>query len=383
MEGRDRVESGEEEYKDESFIDKPAILDKYKAAAQVTNEALRKAIQLTVPGADIYTVAQEVDKFIDEELRKVFNNKKSKKLERGIAFPTCISVNNIMGHYSPMQDESTQLQEGDLAKIDLGCHIDGFVTQAAHTVIVTADPAHITKGKKADVLLAAHKALLAAERQIREGSTNNSVTEVIAKVCSDYGVNPVEGVLSHKVKRHLIDGNDVIINKELPEQKVEEYTFAPGDVFGLDIYVSTGEGKPKEGDYRTTVYKRELDTQYNLKLKSSRTFFQEINKKYPTLPFSIRSFEDQTAAKVGVKECISHDLLTPYPVLVEKAGELVAQFKVTIAVLPKSTVILAGDVAVDHSKFETTNSIQNDEIKNLLAQELWKKEEKKKAAKKE
>lgn len=46
---------------------------------------------------------------MEEELKKVFTNKKSKKLERGIAFPTCISVNNIMGHYSPLSDESTQL----------------------------------------------------------------------------------------------------------------------------------------------------------------------------------------------------------------------------------------------------------------------------------
>jgi methionine aminopeptidase len=135
-------------------------------------------------------------------------------------------------------------------------------------------------------------------------------TEAIAKIAADFGVNPVEGVLSHKVKRHLIDGNDVIINKETPEQKVEEYEFVPGDVFGLDIYVSSGEGKPKEGEQRTTVYKRELDTQYNLKLKSSRAFFQEINKKYPTFPFSIRLFEDSTAAKVGVKECLNHDLIT-------------------------------------------------------------------------
>lgn len=32
MEGRERTES-EEEFKDESFVDKPAILDKYKAAS--------------------------------------------------------------------------------------------------------------------------------------------------------------------------------------------------------------------------------------------------------------------------------------------------------------------------------------------------------------
>jgi methionine aminopeptidase len=154
---------------------------------------------------------------MDEELKKIFNNKKSKKLERGIAFPTCVSVNNIMGHFSPMSDESTKLLEGDVAKIDLGCHLDGFVAQCAHTIVVSADPKSKVSGKKADVILAAYNAMQAAQRMIKEGSTNNSVTEMISKVCSEFGVNPVEGVLSHKMKKHLIDGNDVIINKESPE----------------------------------------------------------------------------------------------------------------------------------------------------------------------
>ena len=257
MESKDRAEDQEEEFVDESFVDKPAVLDKYKAAAQVTNLALEKVISLCVPGADIYTICNTGDKFIDEELRKVFNNKKSKKLERGIAFPTCVSVNHVFGHYSPFKEETTTLNAGDVAKIDLGCHLDGFVAQAAHTVVV--GDAKVT-GKQADVVLAGYNAFLAAQRQIKEGATNASVTEVIAKVCEEFGVNAVEGVLSHKMKRHLIDGNDVIINKETPDQKVADYEFAPGDVFGLDIFVSSGEGKPKEGDLRTTVYKRELDT---------------------------------------------------------------------------------------------------------------------------
>ena len=54
---------------------------------------------------------------IEEEVKKTFSSKKSKNLERGIAFPTCISVNNVMGHYSPLVDESTQLEEGDVAKM--------------------------------------------------------------------------------------------------------------------------------------------------------------------------------------------------------------------------------------------------------------------------
>jgi len=384
VEPRDKGASSgeEEEFKDYNFIEKPAILDKYKAAAQITNAALLKVISLCKVGADVHKVCQEGDQFIEEELKKIFNNKKSKKIERGIAFPTCISLNHTCGHFSPMADESVALQEGDVAKIDLGAHLDGFIAQAAHTIVVTADPAAKVSGKKADAILAGHNALLAAQRVIREGSTNTSVTEVIAKVAESFGVTPLEGVLSHKVKKHLIDGNDVIINKETPEQKVEEIEFAPGDVIGLDIYISTGEGKPKESEFRTTVYKRELDAQYNLKIKSSRAFFAEVNKRFPTLPFAIRAFEDPVGAKVGVKECVEHNLLTGYPVLTEKTGEIVAQFKCTVAVLPRSTVVLAGDVPLA-ARFESEKKVADGELASLIASDLWKKEDKKKGKKDE
>jgi len=39
------------------------------------------------------------------------------------------------------------------------------------------------------------------------------------------------------------------------------------------------------------------------------------------MPFSIRGFEDLTGAKVGVKECLGHELIMGYPVLTEKLGE--------------------------------------------------------------
>ena len=185
---------------------------------------------------------------MEEEVRKVFNNKKSKKLERGIAFPTCISVNNVIRHFSPLVDESCKLEEGDVAKIDLGCHIDGFIAQAAHTIVVSNDAGKKITGKKADVILAAHNAMEVAQKMFKLAGKNSDITEMLGKVCEDFGVAPVEGVLSHKQKKHLIDGNDVISMKNIPEQKVKDYEFCPGDVFALDIIVSSGEGKPKEGE---------------------------------------------------------------------------------------------------------------------------------------
>lgn len=103
-------------------------------------------------------------------------------------------------------------------------------------------------------------------------------------------------------------------------------------MIGLDVYVTSGEGLARDSENRTTVYKREMDMQYNLKSDRARKFFSIVNQKYPTLPFSIRGFEDLTGAKVGTKECITHDLLMAYPVLTDKPGEFVAQFKATVAV---------------------------------------------------
>jgi hypothetical protein len=53
-------------------------------------------------------------------------------------------------------------------------------------------------------------------------------------------------VLSHQLKCHVIDGNQVIISKDSPEEKVDEFEFNMNEVYGIDIIVSTGEGKTKE-----------------------------------------------------------------------------------------------------------------------------------------
>ena len=38
----------------------------------------------------------------------------------------------------------------------------------------------------------------------------------------------------------------------------------------------------------TTIYKRAVDKNYHLKMKSSRFIFSEINQKFPIMPFTAR-----------------------------------------------------------------------------------------------
>ena len=53
-----------------------------------------------------------------------------------------------------------------------------------------------------------------------------------------------------------------------------------------------------------------------------RTLFSEISKRFPTMPFSLRSLEAPNA-RFGLVECLNHGLLHPYPVLHEKPDQLV------------------------------------------------------------
>ena len=161
----------EEEF-NKTFIQEPAILDKYKAAADVADRALAYVVTLCVPEADIAEVCSKGDSFIEEEIKKVYSNKKSKKLERGVAFPTCINVNSICLHYSPLKDESSILKEGDVAKLDLGCHLDGYFAHVGTTLVVSADPEKKYEGPIANLLVAGQTALEAAIRTTIAGNTN-------------------------------------------------------------------------------------------------------------------------------------------------------------------------------------------------------------------
>ncbi|CAF1558798.1 unnamed protein product, partial [Adineta ricciae] len=109
------------------------VVTKYKMASEITQRVLREVIDRCVPGASIKDTCIFGDKRLDEETSRVF--KKDKDVKKGIAFPTCLSVNNYICHFSPLvSDPDMILKDDDVVKIDLGCHIDGYVAVVAHTL---------------------------------------------------------------------------------------------------------------------------------------------------------------------------------------------------------------------------------------------------------
>lgn len=82
----------------------------------------------------------------------------------------------------------------------------------------------------------------------------------------------------------------------------------------------------KESDTKVSIYKK-TDETYQLKLKASRMFYSEVRTKHGTMPFNLRSFEEETKAKMGVVECVNHKLIEPFQVLYEKPSKFRIKLK--------------------------------------------------------
>jgi len=255
-------------------------------------------------------------------------------------------------------------------------HLPGFIVVLADTIKVGEAPTVELPmaGPEGNLFHAAHLMAEVATKLIKPGHTNEEVTAAWESVSKSFGVNLVEGVLSHQMKRFVIDGNKVIIGKRDHTMKVDTAEFELNEVYSVDITLSTGDGKPRQAEARTTVFKRAVDKSYRLKMKASRYLFNEVNSKFPTLPFTLRAFDDAKQARMGVVECEKHELVTPYPVLVEKDGALVVHFKFTVLILPSGTVRVA-DGGVNPALFATESEVPED-IKSILATSSKKKKKK-------
>merc|ERR1712066_80352 len=86
-------------------------------------------------------------------------------------------------------------------------------------------------------------------------------------------------------------------------------------------------------------------------------------------------------AKLGITECRPHDLVQSYPVLSEKRGELVAQFKFTCLLLPTGTLKITG-LPLDLSRYQSEHKVADEELAALLSTPFGKKKRKKKKKKK-
>lgn len=335
-------------------LDDSKNLDKYKTGGDILQTAYNKLVSVCKSGTSVKTLCQVGDKLIEKAVNEVYTKKKLKN-GKGLAFPTCISLNNCAGYFSPSDKNDVKLKKGDLVKVEFGVHIDGFPSLMARTFILEDSDDIEDKKKKDNVMKAMDASVKLVSRLFKTSKTNFDVGTILSKVCEKYDCNlllgdyeniHIPGVLSYQMSQNVIDGyNDDLdedVHNFIMPRRNDKYEFDPveteferNQVYAMDVCISSGTGKVNPKDDTTTVYKRNYAKRYSLKMKSSRETLKKFQSKFPV---NITEF-NSARVKMGMTECMKHGLIEPYPVLYEKDGEYIARTVFTVIVRKKPMLI--------------------------------------------
>jgi hypothetical protein len=82
------------------------VCTKYQEASKIVNLCLQGLIGQCVPGAKIVDLCQFGTAVMEAQANKLYTKKVGGKVvERGVAFPVCISVNDVVCNHSPLSSE--------------------------------------------------------------------------------------------------------------------------------------------------------------------------------------------------------------------------------------------------------------------------------------
>src|SRR4030043_1202871 len=103
-----------------SEYDKEAV-EKFRLSGKILRET-RKAIRSFVrEGMPIIDICEKAENLIRKKGGKP-------------AFPCNVSINEIAAHYTSPPNDTTKIPENSVVKVDIGAHVDGYLTDTAVTV---------------------------------------------------------------------------------------------------------------------------------------------------------------------------------------------------------------------------------------------------------
>ena len=147
-------------------------------------------------------------------------------------FPTQCSRNEVAAHDCPGPDDERVFAAGDLAKLDLGVHIDGWVVDTAVTVNVGDRP------ENRPLVDGARAALEAAIAQAGPGVPIVRLSEAIVGALRSHKVRPIRNLCGHHVGRWTVHCPPPVPN--VPDGAGDR--LAIGAVLAIEPFATDGGG---------------------------------------------------------------------------------------------------------------------------------------------
>jgi methionyl aminopeptidase len=310
----------------------PDVLEKLRQAGRIAAEAREIGARRIVAGAKVRDVCVAVE---DEIHRR----------GGGLAFPVQSSRNQIAAHYCPSPEDETLYAEGDLAKLDIGVHVDGWVVDTALTVNVG------DRAENRPLVEAAEQALRAAIAAIAPDVEVRALSTAIERTIASFGLRPVRNLCGHGVSRWTVHCPPPIPN--VPD--AAGTTLPLHAVVAIEPFATDGMGLVKE-EGAPQVFRLEPDHDGGDDRDGSdgpapgdrpRTAVGEALagiRAFRGLPFARRQLDNYPRERVeeALTRLRAEGRLSEYPPLVEKSGRRVAQAEHTIYLGPNGVEILTG-----------------------------------------
>ncbi|KAJ6645835.1 Prolyl endopeptidase [Pseudolycoriella hygida] len=320
---KDRFTSEEKRTLDRLHED---IYAELRQAAEAHRQT-RKYIQNWVkPGMTMIEICEE----LESTARRLIGEK---GLEAGLAFPTGCSRNHCAAHYTPNAGDPTVLEYDDVCKIDFGTHINGRIIDCAFTL--TFNPKY-DKLKEA-VRDATNTGIREAGIDVRLCDIGAAIQEVMESYEIEldgktYQVKSIRNLNGHSISPYRIHaGKTVPIVKGGESTRMEENEF-----YAIETFGSTGRGVVHD-DMDVSHYMKNFDLQYvPIKLQSSKSLLNTINKNFGTLAFCKRWLDRAGATRyqMALKDLCDKGAVEAYPPLCDVKGSYTAQYEHTIMLRP-------------------------------------------------
>ncbi len=252
-------------------------------------------------------------------------------IEQGFfpAFPVNISINEIAAHYTSPPEDVREIPENSLVKLDVGIRIEGYIVDAARTLVFNDELQRLAD--------AARSCLEAARRAMTPGTDLQQVGQKIYDEAKKLGFKTIANLSGHKIGRYKLHAGVGVPNVPVPV----DYKLKVGDIFAVEPFLTfpdfPGLAKPSKEAYIFSLRK---------KIRSVNKIQEKIimlaESRFRKLPFAERWLIKPIGRRVyeELSFLTKKGALTSYPVLIEAKGGIVAQEEDTFLITEEGAVPL-------------------------------------------
>lgn len=299
--------------------------------SEYDEDALAK---LRVSGRILRETREEIKGFVRENMPIIEICEKAENLIRKKggkpAFPCNVSINEIAAHYTSPPDDTKRVPEKAIVKVDIGAHVDGYVTDTAVTVCF--DPEYDS------LVETAERALEKAVESICAGMSTSKLGTIIESTIKSRGFKPISNLTGHSVGRYLVHAGTSLPNvSQIFSSKIKV-----GVAYAIEPFVTVSNAVGKvEDEAGSTIFgfvkSRPQKNPY------AKTLSKYIEENFRTLPFAERWLQGVVPAehyREAFRELLESKTIMDYPIFVEASRKPVAQAEHTVLIVEDGRVVL-------------------------------------------